>query len=209
MAFGLSENLIKQSTSSLGEYTLNAKIDGAILSDDFQQGQRVEAGHALMLVSDESKLWVEARVQASVQLNLPVGTLAQVKVGDRLYPAEVSQEAHTIDENTRTRVIRLLINNPKDTLHPGEFADVYFNVSTKKAVTAVPENALMRTADGDWAVFVETESNQFAAQEVELGRVLGDFYEIFGLDVGTKVVTQGAFFVASESAKGGFDPHNH
>ena len=135
--------------------------------------------------------------------------MAQVKVGNQFYTAKVSQEAHTIDEKTRTRVIRLLIDNPEDTIHPGQFADVYFNVSTDQAVTIVPENALMRTADGDWAVFVETEDNQFIEQEVELGRVLGDFHEIFGLEIGTKVVTQGAFFVASEIAKGGFDPHGH
>ncbi len=209
LSFGLSSQAIKQKSAALGEYTLTAQIDGAILTDDFQQGQRVEAGHALMLLSDESQLWVEARIQASIQLNLPVGTLAQVKVGGNYYSATVSQEAHTIDEKTRTRVIRLLIDNPNDSLHPGEFADVYFSMKTKKAVTAVPENALMRSADGDWVVFVESEHNQFAAVEVELGRILGENREISGLKTGTKVVTTGAFFVASEIAKGGFDPHGH
>ena len=209
LSFGLSSQAIKQKSAALGEYTLTAQIDGAILTDDFQQGQRVEAGHALMLLSDESQLWVEARIQASVQLNLPVGTLAQVKVGGNYYSATVSQEANTIDEKTRTRVIRLLIDNPNDSLHPGEFADVYFSMKTKKALLAVPENALMRSADGDWVVFVESEHNQFAAVEVELGRVLGENREISGLKTGTKVVTTGAFFVASEIAKGGFDPHGH
>ncbi len=204
LAFGLSEDFISDATTSLGEYTLNAKIEGVILSDDFQQGQRVEAGHALMLLSDQSKLWVEARVQPSVDFNLPIGTLAQVKVDGRLYPAKILHEAHTIDEDTRTRVIRLLIENPENTLHPGEFADVYFNLSTTQAVTAVPENALMRTSDGDWAVFVEEDKNQFAAREVELGRVLGDFHEILGLEIGTKLVTQGVFFVASEINKDSF-----
>jgi RND family efflux transporter MFP subunit len=209
LAYGLSQQAIEDSTIPLGEYTLIANTNGAILTDEFQQGQRVEAGHALMLLSDESQLWVVARIQASVQLDLPIGTMAQVKVGNRFYPAKVSQEAHIIDETTRTRVIRLLIDNPDDRLHPGEFADVYFSMSTKSAVLVVPENALMRSADGDWVVFVESENNQFAAVEVELGRVLGDSREIFGLEQGTKIVVKGAFFVFSEIAKGGFDPHNH
>ncbi len=209
VAYGLSKEAINNTKTPLGEYTLIANTSGAILSDDFQQGQRVEAGHALMLLSDESQLWVEARIQASVQLKLPVGTLAQVKVGNRYYGATVSQEAHTIDEKTRTRIIRLLIDNPDDTLHPGEFADVYFSMKTKKAVMTVPEDAIMRSADGDWAVFIETKTNQFASQEVELGRIMGDQREIFGLELGTRVVTKGVFFVASEIAKGGFDPHGH
>jgi RND family efflux transporter MFP subunit len=209
LAFGLSKKALTDSSIPLGEYTLIAHISGAILSDEFQQGQRVEAGHALMLLSDESQLWVVARIQASVQLDLPIGTLAQVKVGEHYYPAKVSQEAHTIDEKTRTRVVRLLIDNPNDTLHPGEFADVFFKMQTKQAVLSVPEDALMRSTDGDWVVFVESHNNQFAAVEVDLGRILGGNREIFGLDAGIKVVTQGAFFVASEIAKGGFDPHGH
>ncbi len=209
LAFGLSQQDIEDTTIPLGEYTLTANIDGAILTDEFQQGQRVEAGHALMLLSDESQLWVVARIQASVQLDLPIGTLAQVKVGNRFYPAKVSQEAHIIDETTRTRVIRLLVDNPEDSLHPGEFADVYFSMSTRSAVLVVPETAIMRSADGDWAVFIESEDNQFTSHEVELGRIMGEYREIFGLEAGTKVVTVGAFFVASEIAKGGFDPHGH
>jgi RND family efflux transporter MFP subunit len=209
-SYGLAKDAINNlSKRPLGEYTLIANITGAILSDDFQQGQHVQAGQALMLLSDESQLWVEARIGASLQLDLPVGTLAQVKVAQNYYPARVTQEAHTIDETTRTRVVRLLIDNPQDLLHPGEFADVYFSFKTKQKIMAVPETALMRSADGDWVVFVEASDQQFSAIEVELGRVLGDFREIQGLQVGTKVVTQGAFFVASEIAKGGFDPHGH
>lgn len=209
LAYGLSSGSINDPSIPLGEYTLSANINGAILSDEFQQGQRVEAGHALMLLSDETQLWVEARVQASIKLDLPRGTMAQIKVGESYYSATVSQEAHTIDEKTRTRVIRLLVNNPEDALHPGEFADVYFSKSTKSTVLVVPENAIMRSADGDWVVFIESEDNQFASKEIKLGRIMGEYREIFGLDAGTKVVTVGAFFVASEIAKGGFDPHGH
>ncbi|MBL4659362.1 MAG: efflux RND transporter periplasmic adaptor subunit [Alcanivoracaceae bacterium] len=209
LAFGLSKQAVGDDSIPLGEYSLTAITSGAILTDEFQQGQRVEAGHALMLLSDESQLWVIARIQASIQSDLPIGTLAQVKVGNRFYPAKVSQEAHIIDEKTRTRVIRLLIDNPEDSLHPGEFADVYFSMSTKASVLVEPENAIMRSADGDWLVFIETQDDQFTSIEVNLGRIMGEYREIFGLEAGTKVVTVGAFFVASEIAKGGFDPHGH
>jgi len=68
---------------------------------------------------------------------------------------------------------------------------------------------LMRGADGDWTVFIEHEPGQFEPQEIELGRSLGQWREITGLEAGIRVVTKGAFFVASQIAKGGFDPHNH
>lgn len=212
-AFGLStqaiKDLSKNKTTALGVYTLNATTSGAVLSDDFHQGQLVTAGGKLMEVADEKELWVEARISPQKTLQLPAGTQALVKVAEGTFQARVAQEAHIIDQKSRTRVIRLLVDNSAHRLHPGMFADVFFQFKTDTPVLAVTEDALMRGADGDWMVFVEHEAGQFEPQEIELGRSLGEYREITGLQAGTRVVTKGAFFVASQIAKGGFDPHNH
>ena len=142
-------------------------------------------------------------------LQLPAGNQALVKVAEGTFQARVAQEAHIIDQDSRTRVIRLLVNNSAHRLHPGMFADVFFQFKTDAPVLAVTEDALMRSADGDWTVFVEHEAGKFEAQEIELGRSLGQWREIIGLEPGTRVVTKGAFFVASQITKRGFDPHNH
>ncbi|WDE14350.1 efflux RND transporter periplasmic adaptor subunit [Thalassomonas haliotis] len=215
-AYGLSKEAIAslaKSSQPLGEYTLSAISDGAILSDDFQQGQRVESGESLMVVADEHTLWVEARLAPNTQLDLPVGTVAKVKVGDNYFTAKVTQEAHTIDLITRTRIVRLEVANDNHLLHSGMFADVYFSLKSRKPVVAVPETALMRSRDGDWVVFIEDEPKSFLMQEVVLGRsfnnVSGQWREIKGVASGSRIVTKGAFFIASQLAKGGFDPHNH
>jgi len=217
-AFGLTEtaiaqvvkgNLLNAYVEELGEYTLIAQRAGAVLSDDFSQGQRVSAGDAIMVLADESELWVEARVSPNKQLNLPKGTQAVIEISDQYFVATVIQEAHTIDPKTRTRIVRLAVKNDHDRLHPGMFVNVNFSFETKAKVMAVPESALMRSSDGDWTVFVEDHPGEFAAVEVSLGRSLGRFREIYGLAPQTRIVTKGAFFVASEIAKGGFDPHNH
>ncbi|PHR90537.1 MAG: efflux transporter periplasmic adaptor subunit [Blastopirellula sp.] len=212
LAFGLSEDSIQSLTMGrqpLGEYTIMAAANGSVLSDDFQQGQWVGSGDALIELADESELWVEARLSPSAHLELLPGDSAIVEVDGRSYPATVAQEAHTIDPRTRTRVVRLSVKNEDDSLHPGLFADVYFVFSTEEPVLAVPESALMRGSDGDWTVFVEFEPGIFIAQEVELGRSFGAWREIEGIASSQRVVMEGAFFVASQIAKGGFDPHNH
>jgi len=212
LAFGLSEEAIQsliKKPQALGEYTLIAASAGVVLSDDFHQGQRLESGEALMELADEHELWVEARLAPTAQLELPAGTQAQVKVGSEWFTAKVVQEAHTIDPKTRTRVVRLLVNNEAHRLHPGLFADVYFSFAIEEPVLAVPETALMRSADGDWTVFVEDEPGQFKAQAVTLGRSLGRWREILGIHSDSRVVMEGAFFVASQIAKGGFDPDKH
>jgi len=213
LAYGLAksdlEALASQQSQTLGEYTLRAEIDGAVLSDDFEQGQRIEAGAPLIALADEKQLWVEAHLPADLTLTLGAGTQAEVVTGDVRVKARVSQEAHTIDPVTRTRTVRLLVDNPEHRLHPGQFAEVFFRFRTQEPVLAVPETALMRGADGDWTVFMEDHPGEFLPVEVELGRALGPLREITGVESGRRIVTEGAFFVASQIAKGGFDPHNH
>uniref|UniRef100_A0A1S7LGK4 Secretion protein HlyD n=1 Tax=Magnetococcus massalia (strain MO-1) TaxID=451514 RepID=A0A1S7LGK4_MAGMO len=213
LAYGLSKADLKALTTqhfrNLGEYTLRAKIDGAVLSDEFQQGQRIEAGDPLIMLADETQLWIEAKLPANMTLTLGAGSQAEVEVGELHVSASVIQEAHAIDPVTRTRTVRLLVKNPEHRLHPGQFAEVFFLFSTAKPVLVVPETALMRSADGDWVLFAEDHPGEFEPVEVELKRSFGQLREISGLKSGARVVTKGAFFVASQIAKGGFDPHNH
>ena len=216
-AYGLSDVAIAEAANNsnlvLGEYQLDARQAGAVLSDEFHQGQAIAAGNTIIVLANENVLWVEARLAPNLSLDLPAGTRAELVIDDAVYIAEVIQEAHTIDATTRTRVIRLEVKNLDHRLHPGMFGDVNFLFATDKPVMALSEDALMRSSDGDWTVFVETlgpdGDEVYAAVEVELGRSFGNSKEILGLSSGTRVVSKGAFFVASQIAKGGFDPHNH
>lgn len=213
IAFGLTtkaiEKIPSQNTTTFGQYSLIALREGVVLQDDFLQGQRVNAGETVMLLADEKELWVEARVSPNKKLTVGVNSPALIELGGEQYQAKVIQAAHTIDPITRTRIIRLAVNNFGDSLHSGMFVRVYFQFETDNEVLAVPEEALIRSADGDWTVFVEDHPGEFNPVEVVRGRSLGHYREIVGLKKGSRVVTRGAFFVASEIAKGGFDPHNH
>jgi len=211
-AFGVrAEQLpqVRKGAMELGRYTLMADRAGTVLSDDFRQGQRVAAGEALLLLAVEDRLWVEARLPAMANIALPAGTPAVVRAGKIEQRARVIQQAHTIDEMTRTRVVRLALDNQGHRLHPGMFVDVLFELESAGPVMAVSEGALMRSADGDWVVFVQQPDGTFSPREEELGQVMGPWREIRGIPPGTPVVQEGAFFVASELAKSGFDPHNH
>ena len=213
IALGLTKQAIgdisNKDVTAFGQYTLIAHTEGVVLQDDFILGQGVNPGDTIMLLADEKQLWVEAKVSPNKKLHLSINSPALVVLDGQNYNAKVIQEAHTIDPITRTRIVRLAVNNENHDLHSGMFVKVLFQFETQHKVLAVPEEALIRSSDGDWTVFVEDHPGEFKAVEVELGRSLGEFREIIGLENGTRVVTQGAFFVASEIAKGGFDPHNH
>lgn len=212
-ALGLSATTISDIEQNedylLGEYTLTAQTEGLVMTDEFHQGQRIEPGQPLMLVSDETHLWVEARLSAQNDLHLKPGDHASVIVGDIVATARVTQESHTIDPISRTRTVRLELANEAHRFHSGMYADIYFAGPVVNQVLAVPQSALMRDADGDWQIFVADEEGELLPQLVTLGPQFGEWQTVNGVSAGITYVSRGAFFVASEIAKGGFDPHNH
>ena len=193
-----------------GVFQLLAPQAGRVLHDNFIVGERVEAGHELMVIADESSMWVEARVTPNNAGKIALGNEVQIIVNAEKIPARVSQINHTLDEATRTLAVRIEVANKNDRLHPGMFVSAQIAIADKILVLSVPEAAVLRSPDGDWQVLVEQdEDGEFRAHEVKLERVAEGRAVISGIDVGTLVVTQGAFFVQSELAKGGFEVHNH
>jgi len=216
MAYGMTHTELKalinrkSGMAADGEFQLLASQAGRILHDKFIIGERVEPGRVLMVIADESVMWVEARITPDQVEKIQVGNKAQVTVGKRSLPARVSQIHHTLDEVTRTLAVRLSVNNPDDILHPGMFVTARIASSDSEQGMVLPEASVMRSPDGDWQVLVEQdEAGEFKAVEIELQRVIDGQAVIAGIEAGTRVVSQGAFFVQSELAKSGFEIHNH
>ncbi len=193
-----------------GRFTLLSPQAGTVIRDDFIIGQMIEPGELLFEITDESRLWVQARVNPKSVPHINMGAPARVLAGTEWIEGKVIQVHHALDETTRTLAVRLEIPNPADRLHPGQFvtARIKTGESGQNALT-LPLDAVMRSPDGDWQVFVEEEPGEFEPKEVKLLRQLPGLAVIGGLKPGTRVVTQGAFFVQSELAKSGFEVHNH
>ncbi len=199
----------RDASRAVGEFQLLSLQDGTVIRDDFVIGELVEPGHVLMEISDESVLWVEARLTPDDAARVSLGSPARIQAGDRWFEGKVVQASHSLDEITRTLALHLEVANPDDVLHPGQFVNVVLTSDEKREGLAVPVEAVLRGPDGEWQLFVETRPGHFEPREVKVVRTIGDQLLIEGIDEGTTIVARGAFFVQSEMAKGGFDPHNH
>lgn len=215
LAYGMIETqveaLIGVSDASLadGTFTLLAPGSGTVVKDDFVVGEAVEPGRLLFEITDESTLWVEARLPAGESTNVDIGDLARIRIENDWIEGRVVQAFHAVDEATRTLPIRIEVPNPDDALHPGLFVDVTILDETAEPVLAVPETALLRGEDGDWHVFAAIADDEFELTPVAVVSMTGGFAAIQGIAAGTPVVAEGAFFLQSELAKSGFDAHNH
>lgn len=214
LAYGFNKQLIQQllsgkSSYQSGQYPILAPHNGVILEDNFQNGQFLSTGSTIALIVNEDYVWIEALLPPELGQRIPVNTKANVVIDNKTFKAKVIHDSHAIDEVTRTRKIRLLLKNKNHLLHSGLFATVHLELPVSEKVILLPETALMRSSDGDWTVFIEQEPGVFKQEEVELENTINGLHRIMGLKMGQRVATQGAFFLASEIAKGGFDPHNH
>jgi cobalt-zinc-cadmium efflux system membrane fusion protein len=214
-AFGMTDDEIGQLVATgkaelaSGSFQLMAPQAGTVISDDFIVGELVGPGHVLFEISDEAVLWVEARLTPDEATRVVVDALATVLVGDQTIRGRVVQVHHALDESTRTLAVRIEVPNPDDRLHPGLFVEARMASGNRAQSLVVPEEAVLRSPDGDWQLFVEHEPGEFEAREVEVLRTTAGQAVIEGVKPGTRVVTRGAFFLQSELAKSGFDIHAH
>ncbi len=214
-AYGMTgsqiEQLLKQgdATKATGEFALLAFQDGTVINDAFIVGEIIEPGQVLFEVSDENLLWIEARLTPDQAGAVAIGASARVRAGDDWLMGKVIQSRHALDETTRTLAVHVEVANPDDRLHPGQFVSVVIEGSDKKQGILVPLAAVLRSADGDWQVFVETAPGRFEPKEVEVLSTVGDQMLVDGIAEGVTIVSEGAFFVQSEIAKSGFEVHNH
>ena len=215
LAYGMTRGELKKliadgsADKADGRFQLLAGQDGTVIHDDFIIGELVEPGRVLFEISDESSLWVEARMTPDQVTGVRIGAAATIEFQGQIITGKVIQIHHALDESTRTLAVRIEIPNPDDHLHPGLFVTTRIEGDKTETALAIPDDAVMRSPDGDWQVFVEHEPGEFEPREVEVVRSSGGLTVIDGLKPGTRIVTQGAFFLQSELAKSGFEVHNH
>ncbi|MFB2638081.1 efflux RND transporter periplasmic adaptor subunit [Shewanella bicestrii] len=213
---------LESTPEAIGSYQLLAPIDGRVQQDIAMLGQVFTAGTPLMQLTDESHLWVEAQLTPAQAANVNVGGPALVQVGDKTLAGKIIGRSHELDSVTRTEQILVSMPNPEHVLHAGQFAELYFADAPKDSDLSLgfssgivlPDAALTRSGDGDWQIFIQDEDG-FEAIEVELVQrqrglslVRGDKLDK-ARQAQLKVVVGGAFFLASEQAKAGFDIHAH
>ena len=192
-----------------GRFQLLAPQKGTVFSDRFIVGELIQPGTTLYTISNESVLWVEAKLTPLEAELISLGSMATISLGERTFEAIVVQVHHALDGKTRTLGVRLEVPNPNDQLHAGLFVQVKINRMNSGYGLFIPLNAVLKSPDGDWVVFVEKQKGEFMPVEIEVLKTVGDMALIEGVAPGERLVTEGTFFVQSELAKAGFDVHNH
>lgn len=184
-----------------GQFSLSAPHDGRITEDAFTVGERVEPGHTLFRLVDESIVWVDAKLTPENAQRIQVGAEATIVAGDVRLPGKVTLRAHRTAEATRNAIVRIEVANTDDRLHAGDYVDALLKASgTEVQQLAVPTAALVQL-EGKTVVFRRTVDG-VEPIEVQPGSIVGERTVISaGIVAGDSIAVSGAFTLKSRQLK--------
>jgi len=194
--------------TTTGAMVLRAPLAGIVLSREARPGSVVEAGAALVTVSDVATLWLD--VAATDRVTAALRPQARVRFTVPSFPADTFQArvqsvGGAYDAATRTLPVRAFVQNTEGKLRPEMFATVWIEGGAPQPGIVVPDSAV-QLLDEKPVVFVAHPDSSggalFERRDVEIGaQESGRTQIVRGLEPGDLVVIGGSFAVKSEFSR--------
>ena len=185
----------RESYANLVENTrLISPISGIVTARNYDSGDMYSGGTPIYTVEQIRPVKLLINVSESFFTQVKKGNEVDVRLdvyGDEVFKGKVSLVYPTIDATTRTFPVEIRLLNNDERVRPGMFARVTLNFGTKQHVV-IPDRAIVKQAgSGDRYVYVY-QNGQVSYQKVELGRLIGNTYEVIsGVADGNEVVITG------------------
>jgi multidrug efflux pump subunit AcrA (membrane-fusion protein) len=185
--------------------TLRSPASGYVLEKKVVAGQRIMAGDALYTVADLRDVWVEGEVFEQDVGAVRVGQTVHADfqaLPDEHRMGQISYIQPTLDPDTRTVKVRVVLPNGDLRLKPGMYATLRIVGAQRAKVLTVPRGAVLSTGERNM-VFVRGTAGELVPREVALGVASDQRVEIVrGLMAGETVVASATFLVDAESNLG-------
>ncbi|HEX3799398.1 MAG TPA: efflux RND transporter periplasmic adaptor subunit [Verrucomicrobiae bacterium] len=169
---------------------VTAPFNGTITTRDIDVGDLIMPGKELFRLAETSKLRVFVRVPQSATPGIATGVDAELTVPElpgRTFTAKVVRTAGAIDASSRTLLVELEVNNPKNEIFAGSYAEVSFPDVKQAPSLVLPANTLLfRDA---MQVGVVGANNKVELRNVGIGRDFGKTVEIVsGITAQDKII---------------------
>jgi membrane fusion protein, heavy metal efflux system len=190
--------------------TIYSPLAGTVIQRKVGPGQYVNtssqntsASDPTFIIGDLSTVWLVAYVRESEAPNVHVGQAVHFTVlayPDRVFPANISFVATSLDTGTRRLLVRATIDNTRHLLRPEMFASVTILTGEGDNSLAVPREAIIY--DGNVAhVWVARDDKSVERRDIKIGLSNGQMIQVVdGLRPGESVVAKGSLFVDRAAA---------
>lgn len=176
--------------------SLISPIDGIITARNYDNGDMYGMGGAPVLVVEQiTPVKLIINVSEQYFKDVKKGEDVNIKLdvyGNENFKGKVSLVYPTIDAATRTFPVEIKLENRDQRVRPGMFARATLNFGVVENVV-VPDLAIVKQAgSGDRYVYVYNDNGTVSYNKVELGKRMGDAYELkSGVPNNSKVVIAG------------------
>jgi membrane fusion protein, multidrug efflux system len=185
-------NLTK-ATEQLGYAQLKADFAGVVTAVDAEVGQVVSPGQSVLTLARPDIR--EAVVDIGADFPLPLELGLPFTVSLQLLPAvqvegQIREIAPQADPMTRTRRVRIALNNPPSNFRLG--ATVTAKSSEEQSpILRVPASAVLAKDGTNFVWVIDPSTNSVSLHKVDLSTDEGDIRVTGGLAPGARIVTAG------------------
>ncbi|MCG8525596.1 MAG: efflux RND transporter periplasmic adaptor subunit [Opitutales bacterium] len=202
--------------SSLSGIKVISPTSGVLEEIFFAQGQQVEEGQRLASMHNDSFVLLRVKVPTSRLMQVgevddaifqPLGSSDIFKISD--LSGVRTSGAIIKDSHTGFSVLSFLIPNDEHQFFEGIKGPVELLTKVEKPSIAVPVSAV-REEDGFPVIYVQVDGETVERRIPKLGNSDGQWIEVInGIEVGERVVTEGATFIRLSTMSSDEMGHGH
>lgn len=195
---GLYGKISGKSTAQIKAPVAGFVVQKLVGPGQFIQSSSGGAQTPLFVISDLSRVWMQAGVPETLSGKMRQGALVRVSVPaypDQTFDAKLTFVAPTLDPVTRRLVVRAEIKNPNGALKPEMLASFAIATGPRHRGLGVPDSAVL--FEGDTArVWVVRPDGTLTLRAITAGPSLNGIIEVkSGLRAEETVVGSGSIFI--------------
>jgi membrane fusion protein, heavy metal efflux system len=192
------------------QMTIYSPIAGTVIQRKVGPGQYVNtssqntsASDPTFIIGDLSTVWLIAYVRESDAPSVQVGQAVHFTVlayPNRVFPANISFVATSLDTGTRRLLVRATIDNSQHLLRPEMFASVTILTGEGDRSPGIPRDAVIYDGKATH-VWVARDDKSVERRDIKTGLSNGQMIQVIeGLHDGESVVSKGSLFVDRAAA---------
>ncbi len=174
---------------------LTAPFDGIVTARNTDVGALIgaesSAGLALFVISDVQRLRLTVSIPQNYVPVVKINTKVQITVPEypgKVYTGVVDASARSVDAQSGTTRMQIVVDNNSGELMPGAFANTRIELPVDLQALSIPAGALIFDQKGMRVATVDTDG-KVVLKPITIARDLGQVVEIAtGLEAGDRVI---------------------
>lgn len=188
-------------TATANLIPVRASYDGVVVASEVVAGEVVETSKSLFTVADPHKLWLLLSVPQETSKYVKQGLKVRFRTddGSKEISGQIGWISPSVDEQTRTLKVRVVIDNADEKLRDHTFGTGQIVLREEPNAIVVPREAVQSTPEAhfvfvrDKNYFEKTAPKVFHVRQVRLGAKDDQFVELLaGVLPGEVVATKGS-----------------